>query len=86
MKNEKVLVLKLIDRYEDWNDFHSQELENKEENINFSVSDLSDCPEDACIGRDLFDADDYISVLEKGMELAKKGYTKINVEEIKEDE
>lgn len=86
MENEKVLVLKLIDRYEDWNDFHSQEVENKEEDINFYVSDLSECPEDACIGRDLFDADDYIAVLEKGMELAKKGYTKIDVEEIKEDE
>ena len=43
----------------------------------FSVWDLTDCPEDAIIGRDLFDADDYVLTLKRGMELAKQGYDDI---------
>lgn len=31
----------------------------------FYVSDLDECPEDAVLGRALFCADDYVSVLEK---------------------
>lgn len=46
----------------------------------FDVYDLSECPEDAIIGRDLFDGDDYIRTLQLGMELAKQGYTDIDVE------
>lgn len=45
--------------------------------IDFDVYDLSECPEDAIIGRDLFDAKDYIKALKKGIELAQMGYTDI---------
>lgn len=43
----------------------------------FSVSNLCECPEDAIIGRDLFDAEDYIRAVKFGIELAQKGYDDI---------
>lgn len=46
----------------------------------FSVHNLCECPEDAIIGRDLFDADDYIRAVKTGMRLAQEGYTDIDVE------
>ena len=46
----------------------------------FKVYDLSECPEDAIIGRDLFDAYDYIDAIKFGMQLANEGYTDIEVE------
>ena len=50
---------------------------NEEGKRLFSVSNLSECPEDAIIGRDLFDASDYINAVRFGMELAKNGYDDI---------
>lgn len=43
----------------------------------FSVANLDDCPEDAIIGRDLFDAYDYLKAVRYGMELAKQGYDSV---------
>lgn len=40
----------------------------------FSAYDLSECPEDATLFRDLFTADDYIRAIRYGIELAKQGY------------
>lgn len=51
----------------------------------FEAYDLSECPEDAIIGRSLFDGDDYINALKRGMELAKQGYTELDIEYIDED-
>ena len=52
----------------------------------FNVWNLNDCPEDAIIDRDLFDAYDFIHAVEFGMNLARKGYTKIKLTEIRENE
>ena len=46
---------------------------------NFLVSDLCECPEDAIIGRDLFDADDFIYAVRLGMDLRDKGYTDLQI-------
>lgn len=46
---------------------------------NFSVHDLCECPEDAIIGRDLFDVDDFISAVRFGMSLRDKGYTDLQI-------
>lgn len=46
----------------------------------FSCSNLDDCPEDAIIGRDLFDGYDYIKAIEFGMKLVQEGYTEIELE------
>lgn len=45
----------------------------------FSAYNLNECPEDAIISRDLFDAWDFIKAIELGMKLAKEGYTKLNI-------
>ena len=52
----------------------------------FNVWNLDDCSEDAIIDRDLFNAYDFIQAVEFGMSLARKGYTKIKLTEIKENE
>ena len=41
----------------------------------FSVCNLNECPEDAVIGRDLFDEQDFINAVKLGMKLAQEGYT-----------
>lgn len=48
--------------------------------MQFHVSNLCECPEDAIIGRSLFDADDYIRAVRTGMRLAQYGYTELGVE------
>ena len=55
----------------DHDDFHG----------NFSVHDLCECPEDAIIGRDLFDANDFIYAVRFGMDLRDKGYTDLQINE-----
>lgn len=40
----------------------------------FSVSNLWECPEDAIIGRDLFDSYDAEILIEHGMKWAREGY------------
>ena len=85
-KSKKPLVLDYSESKDDYEDVRGQELYNEIEKIDFSVYNLADCPEDAIIGRDLFTADDYIDALHKGMELAKKGYTDIEINEIESEE
>lgn len=53
----------------------------------FSASDLCGCPEDAIIGRDIFDAYDFIEAINLGMSLHEAGYTgtHITVKQIKEE-
>ena len=77
---EKKLLLDVKYRNdEDIGSERYQEINNKENNICFRVCNLYDCPEDAIIGRDLFDVNDYIEALNKGIELAKKGYTSVEI-------
>lgn len=46
----------------------------------FSVYNLAECPEDAIIGRDLFDAHDWLGVVKYGIWLAQQGYTNVSFE------
>ena len=48
--------------------------------MQFSVSNMDECSEDAIIGRCLFDAGDYIRAVKTGMMLAQEGYTDLDVE------
>ena len=66
-----------IDDYDDITTYQS--INDKENNIKFDVTNLNWNPEDAIIGRALFDAGDYIDTLNKGIELANKGYTEVVV-------
>lgn len=82
-------ILKLDVRYveDDYEEVCMEEISDKDNDINFSVCNLDECPEDAIIGRCLFDTNDYIRALNKGIELAKKGYTKVEFgKEIKREE
>ena len=54
--------------------------------VDFHVSDLGDCPEDARIGRDLFDGWDFISAIKLGFHIADMGYGGIHVTEVDEDD
>lgn len=45
----------------------------KNEEVLYWVQDLSECPEDAVIGRDLFNIHDYKSAVMLGYELGKRG-------------
>ena len=47
---------------------------DQNDNMVFSAWNLNECPEDAVIGRDLFDEKDFIKAVKLGMELAKQGY------------
>lgn len=73
---EKLLTVNI---YEDSDGYaiHSQQIRDKEHDISFKVYSLNEYPEDAIIGRDLFDADDYIRALNKGIALANQGITKV---------
>ena len=48
---------------------------DKNDNMVFSVWNLNECPEDAVIGRDLFDEQDFINAVKLGMKLAQEWYT-----------
>ena len=43
----------------------------------FSVYNMNECPEDATINRDLFNAADYLVAVRYGIELAKQGYDSV---------
>ena len=51
----------------------------------FTAYNLCECPEDATVYRDLFNGDDYLDAIQLGMELAREGYTSIEVTDIEED-
>lgn len=55
--------------------------DNEDEKVSFSVYDLTDYPEDAVIGRDLFTGYDFIEAIKLGFRIAKRGYDEIVVED-----
>lgn len=74
-KAYKVIVNQEVSRDGDiWYEFINNDM------MKFSVANMSECPEDAIIGRSLFDADDYLRAVRTGMRLAQDGYTDLDVE------
>ena len=71
---KKILWLYVKEDYYDGITYESVRDETK---YLFNVSNLNKCPEDAIIGRDLFDADDYLKAVRYGIELAKQGYDEV---------
>lgn len=45
----------------------------------YEVYNLTDCPEDAVIYRDLISASEYVDILRQGIELAKQGFDDIEL-------
>ena len=66
-------ILKLSQEQNRYEGTFYQEV-NDELGVRFSVCNLNECPEDAIIGRELFDASDYLRAVRYGIELAKQGY------------
>lgn len=56
-----------------------EQLEDNNGKIIYCVRNLSDCPEDAIIIRDLCSAYEIIDYIQLGMKLAQEGYTSIQV-------
>ena len=76
-----VLHIQVLDCYNEYGDIINEKLwSENNHNVHFYVCNLNDCPEDAIIGRDLFNVSDYINTLKLGMKLAQEGYTEIKVE------
>ena len=83
----KTLTLKIYEKFDRYDDYvRSHEIYCNEDgvSIDFDAYSLNKYPEDAIIGRDLFDAYDYIRALNKGIELAKMGYDQVDSETISE--
>lgn len=68
-----------------WGNPYSQSILDENCKEIFSACDLDETPEDCTLYRDLFNADDYISAVEFGMQLAQEGYTEIEVEKVEEE-
>lgn len=79
----KTLNVKVATRFVDSDTPDYQRVWSDDEpRILYSVSNLWDCPEDACIHRDLVDAYEWLEAVQLGMTLAREGYDEINIEEI----
>lgn len=63
-----------------WSECRHQELwDPDKKQVLFLVSDLCECPEDAIIGRALYDGEDVSSFIETGMRYSREGYSSINL-------
>lgn len=71
---KKILNLYVEENYYDGVTY--EQVSDEEQNL-FSVCNLNECPEDAIIGRDLFDANDYLTAVRYGIKLAKQGYDEV---------
>ena len=66
--NLMIKTLIVFEESSEWEDVFHQELwDSDEKYCLFSVSNLWECPEDAIIGRDLFDSHDAEILIEHGM-------------------
>lgn len=89
MSKEFKLILKVSNDY--WGDPVDHRVSNITEDaavgdVRYSVHDLTECPEDATLYRDLFSGWQYIDALRLGMKIAKAGYDSITFEEVAETE
>ena len=81
----KTLKLKLIEKIDNYDECYFQKLWSEDEEVCYSVSNLCECPEDAIITRDLVSAEEIAGFIELGMRLAEKGYDKISLERITDE-
>lgn len=75
--SDKVKHLKVIEENDEYGSLHAQMVEDEDGNELYCVCNLTDCPEDAVIYRDLVSASQWIGAVEYGMRLARQGYTSI---------
>ena len=85
---DKILHVNFITVIDRWGDVCGHKLNSPDsKKFVFTAYNLCECPEDATVNRDLFNGDDYLDAIRLGMELAREGYTSIEVRDrdIEED-
>nr|DAU29840.1 MAG TPA: hypothetical protein [Caudoviricetes sp.] len=83
---DKILHVNFITVKDYWGDVCGHKLNSPDsKKFIFTVYNLCECPEDATLDRDLFNDYDYLDAIRLGMELAREGYTSIEVTDIEED-
>lgn len=85
MSKVKAFVLDAPESYDYYYEYH-EVTDPDTGKVVFSANNLADCPEDAIIGRDIFDAYDWLDVVKFGMELARQGYVDVVMNEGKQQE
>lgn len=85
MDTDYCMTLKYRSYGDDWmEDEHSyEELFDNSGNSIYRVNELSECPEDAVIWRDLTSAYEIVDIIKFGMWLYKMGYRDIKLHEVK---
>lgn len=78
MENNKRYKVVVNQEKDDYDDICYEFIDN--DMMQFYASNLDECPEDAIIGRCLFDADDFIRAVRTGMRLAQDGFVDLDVE------
>ena len=82
MTEENIKVYILNEEKDEYDDVYCQRLFDKDSQRKvFTVANLCECPEDATIGRSLFDVDDFLLAVRRGIDLAKQGYTNVVIKE-----
>ena len=88
METKKMIIKNYPDKYHGDDYIYRQEVIDAETGKTiYSVQDLTDCPEDAIICRDLVSAYDFVDFVKLGIRLGIAGYNDIDIEEVEgEDE
>lgn len=77
------LPIEIVTKYEDIDTPVYQRVSSPiEPRVRYSVRNLWDCPEDACIGRDLVSAGEWLLVVKLGMDLARDGYDSFDIKDL----
>lgn len=77
-----------LDAPEDYDYYvkHHRVTDRNSGKVVFRACNLADCPEDAIIGRDIFDAYNWLDAVKFGMELVRQGYVDVVMNEGKQQE
>lgn len=81
-KTKKYVFSEEYDYYECVTESHSVDDPDTGKNM-FYVHNLCECPEDAMVNRDLFDANDWLEAVNLGIKLGLEGYEKAELVERK---
>lgn len=71
-------IVKILDYNDKYEGCNRQEVYIDDKEV-FYVYNLSECPEDAVIGRDLFIASDFIKAIKLGMKLYEEGIRELEI-------
>lgn len=77
--SDKVKHLTVIEDNDEYGCLDAQMVKDEDGKELYCVWNLTDCPEDAVIYRDLVSASQWIDAVRYGMRLAQGGYTSIEV-------